>query len=222
MNSAILVAAAAMTLCASTANAATINFNVDKSWTNGAHTYSNGTSTVSVEAFLYTKDSLPTLYGNPFLGSWSGANGLGICSGALSAGDCTDDDFHVDGSETNEVAVLNFGSLIVKLTGITFSHVDRDDRYDVFAFADGTGAAATESDLTKLLPNDCAICTVSNFVLGQGSIFGIGADSANSEYKIQSITFDIVPAMVPLPAAGGMMFVGLAALSALRRRKTVA
>lgn len=220
-----LLAAALIGLSVGAASAATIDFNVDNGWTNGTHTFTNGTSSVAVEAFLYTRDTLPSLYGNPYLASWSGSGGLGICSGALDGnapGGCADDAYQVDGTDANEVAVLNFGSLLVKLTSITFSNVDRDDRYDVFAFANGTGAAATESDLTKLLPNNCAICTVSDFVIGQGSIFGIGADSANSEFKITSISFDIIPSAVPLPAAGWLLFAGIGGLAAVRNRKRAA
>lgn len=221
MNGPIL-AAAMIGLSTVAASAATIDFNVNNGWTNGAQTFSNGTTTVSVEAFLYTRDALPSLYGNPYLASWTGNGGLGICSGSLdnnAPGGCADDDYQVDGTDTNEVAVLNFGSLIVKLTGITFSSVDRNDRYDVFAFGNGTGAAATEADLTKLLPNNCAICTVSDFFLGKGSIFGIGADSANSEFKISSVSFEILPSTVPLPAAGWLLMAGLGGLAALQNRK---
>lgn len=222
MHYAISAALAALYLSMGSASAATISFDVDKDWTNGAHVYTNGTQSVSVEAFLYTRDDLPTLYGNPSLASWSGSGGLGICSGSLSAEEsdgCASDDHFVDGRGTNEVAILDFGSLLVKLTGITFSNVETDDRYDVFAFANGTGLAATASSLLNLLPNDCGICSVSNFFLGQGSLFGIGADSANTEFKIMSVSFDVIPAAVPLPAAGWMMIGGLSGLAALRKRK---
>ncbi|MDZ4135000.1 MAG: VPLPA-CTERM sorting domain-containing protein [Paracoccaceae bacterium] len=225
MNYLSVATVAAIAFCESTASAATIDFDVNKDWTNGAHTYTNGVDSVSVEAFLYTKIDLPTLFGNPYLASWSGDAGLGICSGSLSSSEatgCALDDHQVDGADKNEVAVLNFGSLIVKLTSIVFSNVERDDRYDLFAFANGIGAAATESNLTKLLPNNCSICSVSDFFLAQGSIFGIGADSANSEFKIKSISFEVIPAQVPLPAAGWMLIAGLGGLAAVRNRAKAA
>jgi hypothetical protein len=203
------------------ASAATIDFNVAKDRSQGALIYSSGSQSVSVEAFLYTNyvDGLPTLYGNPYLASWPGEAGLGICSGTVdAAGNCSEDE-QVDGAGDNEIAVLDFGSLIVQLTSITFSNVERDDRYDVLIFGNGTAAAATEAQATILLPNDCSTCTVSDFVIGQGSIFGIGGFSANTEFRIKSVSFEVVPQVVPLPATGVLLIAGVGAIASLRRRK---
>lgn len=223
------IAAACLGLAASAVSAATIDLNVSKTWTQGTHTYSNGSESVQVEAFLYGSSSLPTVYGNPYLASFSGsAGGLGICSGTIKSGNCSEA-HTVDGDGENEMAVLNFGSTIVKLVGITFSYVDKDDKFDLFAFASGIGSAATQGLLDLAISSSCTTgCYVTGFNLAQGSVFGIGAFQKKSEFKIRSITFDVIPdepppppppPPVPLPAGGWLLLAGLGALAAARKRR---
>ena len=220
----ILIAATAfLTLVASAATAAEIRFDTYKAWTTGTHTYSNGTESVTAEAWKYDAAIPPNLFGNPYLGSWGGTSGgIGICSGSLGSGTggCANDQHTVDGDNGNEAVVLDFGSLVVKLTSITFAYADSDDAFEVFAFGNGTGASATDYDFSNLVSCGASVCTKTNFVIGEGSIFGIGAFSSVSEWKLQAITFDIIPTTeVPLPAAGWMLLAGLGGLAAAKRRK---
>ena len=220
----ILIAATAfLTLVASAATAAEIRFDTYKAWTTGTHTYSNGTESVTAEAKNYDATFLTNLSGNPYLGSWSGSSGgIGICSGTLDSGTggCANDQHKVDGDSGNEIVLLDFGSLVVKLTSITFAYADSYDKFDVFAFANGTGAAATDFDVDQPMTCGGSVCTQTNFAIDTGSIFGIGAFFDDSQWKLQAITFDIIPTTeVPLPAAGWMLLAGLGGLAAAKRRK---
>ena len=220
----ILIAATAfLTLVASAATAAEIKFNTSKGWNTGSYIYTNGSESVKAEAFHYSDSLPPTLGGNPYLASWTGMyGGIGICSGypGSGTGGCANDQHTVDGANNNEVVILDFGSLVVKLTSITFAYADSDDFFDVLAFGNGTDAAATDGGLNKSVSCGASVCTKTNFSIETGSIFGIGAFRDRSEWKLQAITFDIIPTTeVPLPAAGWMLLAGLGGLAAAKRRK---
>jgi hypothetical protein len=231
MKSFALAAAAAAISAAGSVSAATVSFNEARGWTTGAHVYGSGANAVSVEAFLYDNAPFPTPSGNPSLASWSGADGgLGICSGTLDQGSCTGDSPQVDGDVENEMAVLTFGKR-VRLTAITFAPFDsvetdpaKRDKFDVFTFGNGAGAASTQSFLERTVLCPGGVCTVQvgPFDL-TGTVFGIGAFQDGSAFKIQSVSFEDAPLeVIPLPAAGWGLVAGLGALAMLRRRRKAA
>jgi hypothetical protein len=210
------------------ASAATISFNINKSWSTSGHTYGNGSESVHVEAWLYGDDKLPTVYGNPELASWSGIDGgLGIWSS--SSKKCSES-HQIDGCGANEMAVLDFGASIVKLTQITFAkgYSSAKEMFDLFAFGNGTGSSATLNKLDLVITDKLSNCPASGCTVDVsgfgfvGSIFGIGAYRDASAFKVKGVSFDIVPPVpeVPLPAAGWMLVAGLGGLAALRRKAT--
>lgn len=219
----LIAATAFVTIVASAATAAEIRFHEYRAWSTGSQTYTNGTESVTAEAFNYSDAHYPTLSGNPYMASWSGSSGgIGICNGTpdYSLNDtCASDQHTVDGDNHNEAVVLDFGSLVIKLTSITFAYADSNDQYDVFAFGNGIGAAATETDFDNSMNCGSSVCTMTNFIIGEGSIFGIGAFYDDSEWKLKAITFDVIPpGEVPLPAAGWLLLAGLGGLAVAKRR----
>ena len=217
---------AAALLGASAASATTIHFNEGRHWSTDAHTYGSGSNTVSVEAFRYNP-SKSTLSGNPHLASWSGNNGgLGICSD-LGRHGCKES-HQIDGSGRDEIAVLDFGSRIVQLTHVTFAraYATVNEKFDLFVFGNGTGAAATRSAFNRKIGNcSSSGCTVNVSSLGfEGSLFGIGAQNSHSFFKVKAISFKDVPPpeVIPLPAAGWLLLGGLGGLAALKRRRKAA
>jgi len=228
-------ALAAAVVVGGAASAATINFNVNSNWTYGSRTFTTGANSVSVEAFTYGNATHPTLQGNPALASWSGSSGgLGICSDLRSNSTGTNDSdrcresHQVDGSGSNEMAVLNFGTRVVQLTSITFASAystgsNGGDQFDLFTFGNGTGAQATGSLLDRPVTCSGGVCTANLTSFGLvGSIFGVGAYDWDSAFKIRSISFEDAPSVVPLPAAGWALLAGIGALAAVKRRRKAA
>jgi hypothetical protein len=221
---------AALVASAAAASAGTIQLNVNRGWTQGTHTYSNAHHTVTVEARNYTGAGILTS-ADPWLASWSGsAGGIGICNPRTddrhaTSGGCTKDEHTVDGEDPNEMAIFNFGSLIVKLKSITFAYSDKYDLFDVFLYGNGTGHAPTGSDTANTITSSAtqATRTVSNFSLAAGSIFGIGVSNHSGDVKIQAIHYEVVPVnVIPLPAAGWMLLAGMGGLAAMRRIRKAA
>lgn len=229
MNVRTLISAIVLSAGLSTAaGAATINLNVNKGWSTGAHSYTNGSETVTAEAYQYNAGLPPTLFGDPAIASWGGWNGgIGVCSGTVGqggTGGCSGDAHTVDGSNPNEIVVFDFGSTVVDLTGITFAYVDDNDEFDVFTFGNGAGAAATDWAIDRSLPNNCSVCFTTNFNVDPGSVFGIGAFAGNSEWKIKKIHYNVI-STIPLPAGLPLLLGGLVVLGgvgAARRRPAAA
>lgn len=210
----LIACALGLTLVAGAASAATIHLNENKGWTPGSHTYSNGEHSVKASAYEYSN------YGDlrrgkmTHIGSWGGDHGgIGVHSCKFKYV-CMPDKHTVDGQYGNEMVVFDFGSKVVRLTGVTLSYADRHDMVDVVVYNNGKKNGPTDGQY------DIAVGNVSpQFVsvsgLDTGSVFGVGAFSPKSEFKIKKIHYSVVP----LPAAGWLLLAGVGGLALVRRRK---
>jgi hypothetical protein len=152
---------------------------------------------------------------NPWTAIWGGDHGgVGVCS-YKTADWCNWDQHTVDGWHGNDIAVIDFGDTVVKLTSITFSYADYNDKFDVLAFGNGVGSSATDYQW-DIHTGSGGVTTVALSGLDTGSVFGIGAFHKRSEFKVQAIHYSVVP----LPAAGWLLLAGVGGLAALKRRKT--
>lgn len=202
------------------ANAAVVSFNENNNWTKGAlfFTGSDGTIVTAQGSLYDDKLSDPLFYGDPYIASWAGwSGGIGICSGdkkiktnTNSVRSCKDN-HQVDGKGSNEAVILNFVGRQVNLLGAAFAYVSNNDDYEVFA-QNGGGFNAEVS-----LPDNCWICTVSNFSVGSDSSFAFGAYHKSDNWKLRALEYEIIP--TPLPATGLLMMAGIGALGFVRRRK---
>jgi len=210
-----LIAAALMAVVSvGAASASTINFNVYAGWTKGSNTYSNGHETVEVSGWQYDGFSNSLKTGSSSTASWGGAHGgIGVCRYKTSSW-CNLDQHKIDGFHGNDMALLDFGDKVVRLTSLTFAYADHNDKFDVLAFGNGNGSAATDYEWDIKIDGS-GVKTVALSGLDTGSLFGIGAFSKKSEFKLQSVHYSVVP----LPAAGWMLLAGLGGLAALKRRK---
>ena len=201
-------------------HAASVSFNQSNNWTTGSLSFlgTDGT-TVTAEGLLY--DSAlpdPLFYGNPYIASWSGSSGgIGICSGDAWVNTNTNglascnDNHQVDGSGSNEAVVVSFIGKQIDLLSATFAYVGNNDDYELFM--QGTSGL----NLGLALPNDCFVCTVSNFSVGADSSFAFGAYFWDDDWKLQALEYEVVP--TPLPAAGLLLLAGLGGFAFVRRRK---
>ncbi|MFZ3582788.1 VPLPA-CTERM sorting domain-containing protein, partial [Loktanella sp. DJP18] len=213
---------------ANAAAAATINFNTSYNAPQaGPLSFTNGSETVNVSGSR-VDGSGNAFAGTALIASYTSSNGgLGICTSGLDThgvGDCdswgwwehTYDDHLIDGKKAGggafEMAFFDFGTMMVALTGITFSYADGNDDFDL-KLSDGTFV----SNLG--LTNNGSNRTYSFATPYKGSIFGIGANHSSDGFKIRSISYDVVPPAVPVPAAGFLLIGALAGFGALRRRK---
>lgn len=217
--------AAALVCAASVASATTINFNVDQRFTRGVNTYdsTDGSVTVDVDGVRVVSDGTLNRTHQLWTGSWD--NG-GVNDG-LSVYTCTwrnlcIDDPSIDGAGFNEMALLNFGDLIVQITSVTFSLWDSNDSFSVGVY-DSTDLGTTPTDYeTGLGAGTTVTDGLYTHVFGPGdlvgSIIGFGTESNTSNILLNSITFDIIAA-VPLPAGGLLILTALGGLVLLRRRQ---
>lgn len=213
---------AVMTCAATTATAVTINFDVDRRWTQDTNTYTSTDSTVSVEVDgirvgddgrIQDTDRFWTAsFESP-----TGNGGLGVyhCSFRNL---CIDNPL-IDGQGPDEFALIDFGDLEVQVTSATFAAWDSNDTfaYGIYtSTAQGTSAVTYVENVAEGVTNPYTHLFGAGEVIG--SIIGFGADSGHDNILLQSITFDIIAA-VPLPAGGLLILTALGGLVIMRRRK---
>jgi len=134
--------------------------------------------------------------------------GLGL--GVLSPFDTSG---QIDGSGGNDAAIFSF-SKAVALTSIGFTNVATNgtEYFDLFTSNGGVPKYTTLDLKAALTYNFTAPVTATTF--------GIGAYYSNSAYYVSSVTVSYPDVTgVPLPATGGALLAGLAALGAMRRRR---
>ncbi len=210
----MIAAMAGIVLMAGAASAATIHLNTAKHWTSGSHTYSNGSHSVEVSAYQFYDYGKLFNGHNTLTGSWGGHHGGVGAHSCIFSKKCVPDKHTVDGSWGNEMVVFDFGDKIVRLTGVSFSYADKYDKFDIGVYGNGVGSAPTGYQYDKSLANHSPqYAAVSG--LDTGSVFGVGAYTHSSDFKIKKIHYEVVP----LPAAGWLLLAGIGGLAALKRRK---
>src|SRR6056297_1010741 len=187
----MIAAMAGIVLMAGAASAATIHLNTAKHWTSGSHTYSNGSHSVEVSAYQFYDYGKLFNGHNTLTGSWGGHHGGVGAHSCIFSKKCMPDKHTVDGSWGNEMVVFDFG-----------------------VYGNGVGSAPTGYQYDKSLANHSPqYAAVSG--LDTGSVFGVGAYTHSSDFKIKKIHYEVVP----LPAAGWLLLAGIGGLAALKRRK---
>ena len=216
-------AVSALALTAGVANAGSINFAVNSgSWQTGAQTY----GAAGVYGGIVDGDGNITAT-DAYLRSWAGSSGgLGICS-AANTSLCTygsnesggRDEHTIDGGGPNEIALLDFGSLNVEITSVTFAYWDSNDDFDYASYS-----SATVGQTPLVWKEDVDISgsgvRTYNFASGTlvGSVFGFGSDYSGDEFKLRGITYAEISA-VPLPASSLLLLGAIGGLAAVRRKK---
>ncbi len=211
MNKLVAALTCAVLLGTGAASAATLTFNFDEATTGWQRSlgYSEGGVDLSVTG-------MSTDGRNALVATWYGA-GLGVHSQG-------DHQHTIDSIGRDDAVVLRF-SEEVTVTAMAFSYVSHGSVFDFFV------------DGTRVIDNGGVAANVS-FTPGYTSdLFALAADSSTSrtclswfcwnsttesQFKLRSVTVVTAdPSVVPLPAAGWGLLVGLGALAAVRRRKSV-
>ena len=140
----------------------------------------------------------------------TGASGIGVRN-RVGTGD-DEKNVHVDGKSQrgfDDLLVFEFGARITSAV-VTFVEGAGYESSSFVRYAptvDGLVAATGEIDIDGPF----------SFAL-DAALFGLAARGDEDQYFVSSLTVDAAPTPVPVPAAGGLMALGLAGLGLLRRR----
>ncbi|KIC41444.1 hypothetical protein RA27_09310 [Ruegeria sp. ANG-R] len=217
---------AVLSVAATASSALTVDFNVGRNWTSGSNTYtsSDGSVNVGVDGVRVDRNGTVIDTDNFLTASWSGnQGGIGVYDCRhVRHGYCRHDQHTIDGAGPDEFALIDFGGLNVEVTSVTFAYWDRHDTFAYGTYNDSSipaSAQVYEEELGSGNTNPYTHYFGSGELIG--SIIGFGADDWRDNFKLQSITFDIVSA-VPLPAGSILLLTGLFGMGVMRRRKRLA
>ncbi len=216
---------------ASTSHAApvTIDFAVDRGWTSGTNNYTSddGSVTVGVDGVRVDRDGAVINTEDFYTASWDSWSGnyggIGVYNCLNTRrGYCTRDDHRIDGAGPDEFALINFGNLVVEVISATFTYWDRRDTF-AFGVYDTTDIPASASIYQENLDDGNSNPYTHFFDDDQvvGSIIGFGADSWRDDFKLQSVTFEVISA-VPLPAGIILLLTAIGGLGVIQRRRVAA
>lgn len=199
-----LIAAIALSVSATVAQAAPVYFNGPTDYNVDGDVYTDGVVNVTVNGGTFNNAGAICLSCG-YAGQYS--TGLGVLSHR-------GDSHQVDGANRNDIVKFTFDYEVI-LEAVTFSYVDRNDEFS-FATVDG-GPLGVIARNVNIPGTGFGTYTFNN--IWQGTMFGIGAWDDSDNFKIKALHYSKVNT-VPLPASvlllgSALGFVGFAS----RRRK---
>lgn len=212
--------ALATVMAVGSASAATTSFNFNGNTAPGGpidFLSADGNLTLTATANNQTSDDGEIGFNNPLLGQYSG--GLGVCNGTANSrysGGCKGDDHQVDGDRGNDVVIFDFGTQEVTLESVTLSFVGSNDQFS-FSFFDGNSTTPA-SFFSSIDPTNGSISTYVFNQVWTGSLFGIGANDSNDEFKIRGLGVSYEVSEIPVPAAAFLFAPALMGFLGLRRK----
>ncbi|MGC3936962.1 VPLPA-CTERM sorting domain-containing protein [Roseobacter sp. EG26] len=147
-----------------------------------------------------------TLANDPHIGRYGGGAGVVNSTG--------DNDHQVDGSGYRDFIEVVF-SQAVRLTSVDFSFFGGNDNMRWLYDANEDGKIDDGDFISFSQSSD----PFTNFGGVSSKVWGIMAFDSNDEWKLRAVTAEYDVPGVPLPAAGWMLIGALGGMGALRRRQ---